>query len=105
MKTADVVIEASRPRAFAQLGFDLDEIFKENPSLTWISITAYGRDGPLSNRVGFGGDVAAAAGLVAFDAQGGANFIGDALADPIAGLAATAGGFAAMLAGGGYLVD
>jgi hypothetical protein len=105
MLKADVVIEASRPRAFTQLGFVPDEVFRGNPALTWISITAYGRDGPLRDRVGFGDDAAAAAGLVAFDERGDASFIGDALADPIAGLAATAGGMAAVLAGGGYLVD
>ncbi|HSV80237.1 MAG TPA: CoA transferase [Ramlibacter sp.] len=105
MMKADVIIEASRPRAFAQLGFAPADIFRANPDLSWVSITGYGRDGPRNHRVGFGDDVAVAAGLVEFDPEGCPNFIGDAIADPITGLAATAGVLAALVAGGGYLVD
>ena len=50
-----------------------------------MSITASGRDSP---RVGFGDDVAAGAGLVACDQAGQPVFCGDALADPLTGLAA-----------------
>ena len=50
-----------------------------------VSITAFGRD---SNRIGFGDDVAAAAGLVALDDAGDPVFCGDAIADPLTGLTA-----------------
>jgi crotonobetainyl-CoA:carnitine CoA-transferase CaiB-like acyl-CoA transferase len=102
---ADVVIEASRPRALEQLGVDLTAVFAARPGVTWVSLTAYGRKGPWRNRVGFGDDAAAAGGLVEWDDAGGPVFVGDALADPIAGLMAAAGAFAAMAAGGGLLVD
>ncbi|MFC4942913.1 CoA transferase [Pseudonocardia sp. GCM10023141] len=85
VEAADIVIEASRPRALA--GFGLDAEAAARAGTTWISITAAGRD---SHRVGFGDDVAAAAGLVALDALGGPVFCGDAIADPLTGLTAAA---------------
>lgn len=102
--TADVVIESARPRVLAQWGFSLPEIFTANPSLTWVSITAYGRTPERANWVGFGDDVAAAAGLVT-ENEGHPEFIGDAIADPLAGLTAAAATFACRAAGGGFLVD
>jgi len=77
---ADIVIEASRPRALARFG--LDASAAAAAGTTWVSITAYGRD---SDRVGFGDDVAAANGLVT---AGTPYFCGDAIADPLTGLVA-----------------
>jgi len=105
IERADVVIEAARPRAMAQLGIDPVAITRSRPHTVWISLTAYGRTGPWSNAVGFGDDCAVAAGVVVRDAAGAPMFVGDALADPIAGLMATAAGFAVLAAGGGALVD
>lgn len=102
---ADVVIEASRPRALAQLGIDPAEMARARPALVWISLTAYGRTGPWSNAVGFGDDCAAAAGLTVAGPAGEPMFVGDALADPIAGLMAASAGFALLAAGGGGLAD
>jgi hypothetical protein len=104
LATADIVIESARPRVLAQWGFSLADIFKANPELIWISITGYGRESARANWVGFGDDVAAAAGLVA-DGAVGPMFIGDAIADPLAGLAAVASAFACLAVGGGFLVD
>ncbi|ODU06835.1 MAG: hypothetical protein ABS81_03270 [Pseudonocardia sp. SCN 72-86] len=60
---ADVVIEASRPRALRGWGIDAEaEVAR---GATWLSITAAGR---ACDRVGFGDDVTASAGLVALDA-------------------------------------
>jgi crotonobetainyl-CoA:carnitine CoA-transferase CaiB-like acyl-CoA transferase len=78
---ADIVIEASRPRALAGWG-----LAPSATNATWVSITAAGR---RSHRIGFGDDVAAGAGLVARDATG-PVFVGDAIADPLAGLTAAA---------------
>ncbi|WP_229758465.1 CoA transferase [Peterkaempfera bronchialis] len=101
---ADVVIEASRPRALAQLGIDPYRLAAARPGLTWVSITAYGRTGPWADRPGFGDDVAAAAGLVARDAQGPVP-CGDAIADPLTGLHAAVAALAGVLGGGGLLAD
>ncbi len=54
-----------------------------------MSITGFGRDEPWAAWVGLGDDAAAGAGLVAWDA-GGPLFCADAVADPLAGLAAAA---------------
>jgi crotonobetainyl-CoA:carnitine CoA-transferase CaiB-like acyl-CoA transferase len=80
---ADVVIEASRPRALARFGLDAHAAVAAGT--TWVSITAAGR---ASQRVGFGDDIAAAAGLVALDDHGEPVFCGDAIADPLTGLTA-----------------
>lgn len=86
VERADIVIESSRPRAFAALGID-----PLAPSRVgaWVSITGYGRVGPWSNRVAFGDDAAVAGGLVAHDELG-PVFVGDAIADPLSGLVAAA---------------
>ena len=81
--SADIVIEASRPRALRGFGIDAEKVAATGVS--WVSITAFGRD---SNRIGFGDDVAAAAGLVALDDAGDPVFCGDAIADPLTGLTA-----------------
>jgi crotonobetainyl-CoA:carnitine CoA-transferase CaiB-like acyl-CoA transferase len=95
---ADIVIESSRPRALARFG--LDAVTAVAAGTTWVSITGYGRD---SDRVGFGDDVAAGAGLVAWDDGGQPLFCGDAIADPLTGL--TAAVLAASVPPGGALLD
>lgn len=81
---ADLVLEASRPRAMSQLGILASEAVESGTS--WLSITARGRS---SNAVGFGDDVAAGAGLVVAD---GSDLLpcGDAMADPLSGVTAAA---------------
>lgn len=96
---ADIVIEASRPRALRGFGLDAERFVADGA--TWLSITAGGR---ASNRVGFGDDIAAAAGLVAFDTQG-PMFVGDAIADPLTGLTAAALAMSAPAGGAGRLWD
>jgi len=99
---ADVVVDASRPRAMEQLEIDVDEVVASGT--TWVGITAYGRTGEARTRVGFGDDVAAAAGLVAGD-QDRPIFLADAVADPITGLHAAIAAVASLLAGGRHLID
>ena len=60
---ADIVIEASRPRALQNLGIVAEQCVETRPGLVWLSITAYGRYDTQGNRIGFGDDTAAAAGL------------------------------------------
>jgi hypothetical protein len=101
---ADVLITSARPRAFAGLGLAPEAVFAANPSLTWVAITGYGWTGEGAHRVAFGDDAAAAGGLVSWT-DGGPRFLGDALSDPVTGLAAAAGALEALSAGGGVLVD
>lgn len=102
---ADVLITSARPRGLASLGLLPERTFLDNPGLIWVAITGYGWTGPASERVAFGDDAAAAGGLVGWSADGAPRFLGDALADPLTGLAAAAGAFEGLFAGGGVLVD
>lgn len=83
VERADIVIESSRPRALARFGLDAQTAAGRGTA--WISITARGRG---VDRVGFGDDVAACAGLLAHDSSGSPVFTGDAVADPLTGLTA-----------------
>jgi hypothetical protein len=102
---ADVLITSVRPRGLASLGLSAETVFAANPGLTWAAITGYGWTGPGAARVAFGDDAAAAGGLVRWTPGGAPRFLGDALADPVTGLAAAAGVLRAVAAGGGVIVD
>lgn len=106
----DVVLTSARPRAFEQLGLQPEKLVRDNPSLTWVAVTAQGWSGPRSNCIGFGDDVAAGAGLLTWDDltwgnTGSPMFLGDAVADPLTGIAAAAGALVSLRDGGGWLVD
>jgi len=81
---ADLVLEASRPRVMQQWGICPDQVVEAGTA--WVSITGHGRRGPHRNRIAFGDDAAASGGLVVVGDP--PMFVGDAIADPIAGLAA-----------------
>ena len=67
---ADVVIEASRPRALAQLGL-APEMIPHREGQVWLSITGYGRGDPAASElVAFGDDAAVAGGLVGWTGTG-----------------------------------
>jgi hypothetical protein len=102
---ADIVIEASRPRALAQLGVDAGAVVAARPGSTWLSITGYGRHGDAANRVAFGDDAAVAGGLVAYDAGDDPVFAADAIADPVTGLVAARAALESYAEGGGQMVD
>lgn len=98
---ADLVIEASRPRALRRLGIHAEEFLAARPGRVWVSITGYGRD---DDRIAFGDDAAVAGGLLGHDADGDPVFVGDAIADPVTGIYAALGAARSVAAGGGYLV-
>jgi hypothetical protein len=101
---ADIVIEASRPRALAQFGLHgADEVRSGGPQV-WIAITGYGRSGEAGNRVAFGDDAAAAGGLVVWDDDI-PLFCADAVADPLTGLVTAAAVLEALAQGGHWLID
>ena len=87
---SDIVIEAARPRALRQLGFDADQLVREHPGLVWLTITGHGIAEEAGNWVGFGDDTAVAGGLSArlLAATGHVGFVGDAIADPLSGILA-----------------
>jgi crotonobetainyl-CoA:carnitine CoA-transferase CaiB-like acyl-CoA transferase len=114
LAAADVVIEASRPRALAQLGL-APEMISHRDGQVWLSITGYGRgDSGLAGLVAFGDDAAVAGGLVGWtdgSRNGGGQGVGepvfcaDAIADPLTGLCGALAVARSIASGGGELVD
>ncbi len=106
---ADVVIEGSRPRALRQLGLDAEELVARTPGKVWVSLTGYGRAEPGAEWVAFGDDASAAAGLVAATGRAAGEvtplFCGDAIADPLAGIAAALAAARAWRSGEAALLD
>jgi hypothetical protein len=99
IENSDLVLEASRRRALLQLGIRAEEYV--SAGICWLSITAKGRE---RNVIGFGDDVAAGAGLYLLDRD---EILpcGDALADPLAGVAAAAAAAEALLEPTSCLLD
>jgi crotonobetainyl-CoA:carnitine CoA-transferase CaiB-like acyl-CoA transferase len=104
LERADVVVESARPRALGQLGIDPQAIAASGRLRVWLSITAYGREAPMGEWIGFGDDAAVAAGLVAMDAAG-PCFCADAAADPATGLRAALAVVEHLEVGGRWLLD
>jgi crotonobetainyl-CoA:carnitine CoA-transferase CaiB-like acyl-CoA transferase len=102
VSSADVVIEASRPRALRHLGVGASA--EAARGAVWLSITGYGRDGEGPGRTAFGDDAAVAGGLV-----GGPSsdpvFCADAIADPLSGLLGTIAVLACLSAGRSAVID
>lgn len=103
---ADIVIEASRPRALRQLGIDAERIVRSQPALIWLSISGYGRGEPQENWLAYGDDAGVGAGLsyvmrLVTDEN---IFVGDAVADPLTGLHAALAAWARWQSGVGGLI-
>lgn len=101
---ADVVIEASRPRALRQLGITAEDYVAQKPGKIWARLTAYGQ---AENRIGFGDDIGISAGLASVMrmAHGESCFVGDAIADPVNGLHLAVAIQASLAQGGGAVID
>jgi crotonobetainyl-CoA:carnitine CoA-transferase CaiB-like acyl-CoA transferase len=52
IQSADVMLEGFRPGVVDRLGIDYASVQKVNPDIIYCSITGYGQDGPLRDRVG-----------------------------------------------------
>jgi crotonobetainyl-CoA:carnitine CoA-transferase CaiB-like acyl-CoA transferase len=104
---ADVVIEASRPRALRQLGIRAQALLEDNPRLSWLTITGYGLGEPHEHWIAYGDDAAVNAGLSYSmrQATGLRLIVGDAVADPLTGLHAAFAAWASWRAGGGRRIS
>jgi len=98
---ADVVIEASRPRALRRLGVHAERFLAARPGRVWVGITGYGRD---DDRIAFGDDAAAAGGFTGRDRNDAPVFLGDAIADPVTGIFAAHAVARSLADGGGELL-
>lgn len=101
---ADIIVTSARPRAFDAIGLAPAQVFAINPGLIWVAITAFGWWAGNGLRVGFGDEAAVAGGLVNWrdDVP---HFAGDAVADPLTGLAAAVAALAAIEERNGVLID
>ena len=98
VERADVVVTSARPRAIEQLDLGLEHEVRRR-GLVWVAITGYGF-------FAFGDDAAVSGGLALF--AGGPDapvFVGDAPADPLAGLQGAVTAAALLQAGRGGMVD
>ena len=100
---ADVLVENLRPGSLARLGFDEETLRDLNPDLVHLAISGYGPDGPAAERPGYDFVIQAVGGLMSItgdaDADGGhPTKVGVAISDIVAGLFATVGILAGLLA-------
>lgn len=100
LEVADVVIEGSRPAALTRRCLGPAQV-PGRPGRVWLRVTGHGTEGERAGRVAFGDDAAVAGGLVG----AGVVFIGDAIADPLTGLAATQAVLGALGRGGGETIE
>jgi crotonobetainyl-CoA:carnitine CoA-transferase CaiB-like acyl-CoA transferase len=103
LSDADVLVENLRPGSLARLGFDGDVLRDLNPDLVHLAISGYGPDGPAADRPGYDFVIQAVGGLMSItgdsDADGGhPTKVGVAISDVVAGLFATVGILAGLLA-------
>ncbi len=100
---ADVLIENLRPGSLDRLGFDEAAVRALNPDLIHLAITGYGPDGPAAERPGYDLVIQAVGGLMSITGEADADAgsptkVGVAISDIVAGLFATIGILAGLLA-------
>ena len=90
--SADVVVENYGPGVLEKRGLDYASLVKRNPRLIMASISAFGRTGPLANKVGFDLIAQAFSGLMSMTGapDGPPMWVGLAIADVQSGVHAFA---------------
>jgi crotonobetainyl-CoA:carnitine CoA-transferase CaiB-like acyl-CoA transferase len=109
VREADVLLQSYRPGALAKLGLGPDELAAVRPGLVYVSVSAYGTEGPWGSRRGFDSLVQMAAGI----ADEGRRARGSATPTPLpgqfldhaAGWFAAAGAVEGLRRGGGLAVS
>ena len=100
IKDADVLVENFSSGVMARFGLDFDSCLKLNPRLIYCSISAYGREGPYADRLGFDPVVQAESGFISMngysDRQGVRS--GAAIMDTATAMSATNAILLALLA-------
>lgn len=99
--SADVVIENFRVGTMDRLGLGFDGFREKNPGLIWCSITGFGSDGPYAMRPGYDTVGQASSGLLSLLTDvNDPKPMGISLSDHLAGMNATNGILAAVIARG-----
>ncbi len=96
---ADIVVENYRPGTMERLGLDYDVIRRSNPNVIYVSITAFGEEGPLRDRPGMDIILQAFAGIMGITGVAGGEpvKVGSPVADLSTGYAAAMGALAAVV--------
>ncbi|MGH2454232.1 MAG: CaiB/BaiF CoA transferase family protein [bacterium] len=108
---ADVLVENFRPGIMDRLGFGYAEVHERYPPLVYASISGFGQDGPLRERVAYDLILQGMGGLMGMTGEEGGPpvKVGVAITDICAGMFAAFGILAALRArartGGGQWVD
>ncbi|MFM0418058.1 CoA transferase [Paraburkholderia aromaticivorans] len=66
---ADVFLQAYRPGALAARGFGAEELARVRPGIVYVSVSAYGHEGPWAQRRGFDSLVQSASGIAFTERQ------------------------------------
>ena len=108
--TADVFIQNLAPGAVERMGFGLEGLLQQHPSLICCSITGYGREGPYRDQKAYDLLVQAESGLCAVNGtEHGAARVGVSVCDIAAGMqsfqAIMQGLFARTRTGKGRIID
>ncbi|HEX6198394.1 MAG TPA: CoA transferase [Jiangellaceae bacterium] len=99
VRSADVVLENSRPGAMERLGLGYEQVTSDNPGLIYCSITGFGLDGPDHQRPGYDTVGQATSGLMSLLTDlDNPQPMGISLSDHLAGLFAAYGVLAALAA-------
>jgi crotonobetainyl-CoA:carnitine CoA-transferase CaiB-like acyl-CoA transferase len=74
VRDADIFVQSYRPGALQHLGFAPESVARLRPGIVYVSISAYGHEGPWAGRRGFDSLVQTASGFNVAEAEGaGAN--------------------------------
>ena len=69
LETADVLVENFRPGVLKKYGFDYKSLHGKYPRLIYLSISAYGQSGPLSDRPGYDPVLQAESGMMSVNGE------------------------------------
>src|SRR6266404_5801331 len=69
LRDADVFVQGYRPGAIAAFGFGPDDVARVRPGIVYVSLCAYGHEGPWAGRRGFDSLVQTASGFNAAEAE------------------------------------
>jgi len=98
-KVSDVFVENFTPGLTKRFGLDYDTLHKLNPRLVYVSITAYGQDGPYRTRPGYDMVLSAVGGLMWITGERNGNpcKVGVAITDVLTGVYAAGAITSALL--------
>ena len=70
LRDADVLVENYRPGTLAKLGFDYEDLRRDNPGLIYCALSGFGRTGPYGHRGGFDLVAQAMSGIMSITGEG-----------------------------------